>query len=206
MNEQLEQLESQLAETPFAKRIILYVTIVISFIVASWYLIGEISYNEIESKETSIVSLERKLQKNSMKVLEKVTKKTKSEILVLEEEITDIKYKDKFIQAKLESLGFIIFDEMGIAQILDDVLKNSLKNSIDIELISSKNINKTEEIHIIEKEQIEISGSGSFKNIVSLIQYIDSLNALVRIKNISIYIDSEKTNFDLNVSHYGVEL
>ena len=206
MNEQLEQLESQLAETPFAKRIILYVTIVISFIVASWYLIGEISYNEIESKETSIVSLERKLQKNSMKVLEKVTKKTKSEILVLEEEITDIKYKDKFIQAKLESLGFIIFDEMGIAQILDDVLKNSLKNSIDIELISSKNINKTEEIHIIEKEQIEISGSGSFKNIVSLIQYIDSLNALVRIKNISIYLDSEKTNFDLNVSHYGVEL
>jgi len=206
MNEQLEQLESQLAETPFAKRIILYVTIVISFIVASWYLIGEISYNEIESKETSILSLERKLQKNSMKVLEKVTKKTKNEILVLEEEITDIKYKDKFIQAKLESLGFIIFDEMGIAQILDDVLKNSLKNSIDIELISSKNINNTDEIHIIEKEQIEISGSGSFKNIVSLVQYIDSLNALVRIKNISIYLDSEKTNFDLNVSHYGVEL
>ena len=206
MNEQLEQLESQLAETPFAKRIGLYITIILSFIVASWYLFGETSYTEIETKKDSIYSLESKLQKNNKKVLEKITKKTKIEILTLEEEITNIKYKDKFIQAKLESLGFVIFNEIGIAQILDDILKNSLKNYIDIELINSTQINQAEGMHIVEKEQIEISGSSSFKNIVSLVQYIDSLNALIKIKNISIYLDSDKTNFDVNISHYGVEL
>jgi len=206
MNEQLEDLENQLAELPLVQRIGLYLTIIISFIVASWYLFGENLYNEVQTKKNSITSLESKLQKNSMKSLEKMIKSAKKEILVLQEDITNTRYKDKFIQTKLESLGFIIFDEVGIAQILDDILKNSLKNNIDIDVLSSQAINKKGQNRIVEKESINIIGSGSFKNIIALIQYIDSLHALLKIKKISIGLDENKTIFELSISHYGVEL
>jgi len=206
MNEQVEHLESQLEELPLTQRIALYVTIIISFSVASWYLFGETMNIDIESKKDSIIAMEKKFTKNSISSLAKGIKISKKESLVLQEELVDIRFKDRFIQGKLEALGFIIFDEMGIAQILDDILGNSLKNYIDIENISSKTIDKKDNTHIVEKEFIVIVGSGSFKNIMALIQYIDSLSALLRIKNISVKLEDDKTIFELSISHYGVEL
>lgn len=206
MNEQLEQLENQLEELPLAKRITLYATIIISFSVASWFLFGETMDLEIQANKDSITALETKFKKNSIGALKKGIKISKKESLVLQEELVDIRFKDRFIQGKLESLGFIIFDEMGIAQILDDILRNSLKNYIDIHNISSQNINKTDKAHVVEKEYITIIGSGSFKSIMALTQYIDSLNALLRIKNISIKLEDDLTIFELSISHYGVEL
>ena len=206
MNDQLEQIENQLEELPLAKRIALYVSIVISFSVASWYLFGEAMNLDMQSNKDSIASLERKFTKNSIGSLAKGIKKSKQESLVLQEKLTDIRLKDRFIQGKLESLGFIIFDEMGIAQILDDILRNSLKNNIDIHSISSQKLDKKGTTHIVEKEYITIIGSGSFKSIMALIQYIDSVNALLRIKNISVKLEEGVTLFELSISHYGVEL
>lgn len=206
MNEQVEQLENQLEELPFAKRIALYMTVIISFSVASWFLFGEEMNLDIQSKKDSITALEAKFKKNSIGSLKKGIKNSKNECLVLEEELVDIRFKDRFIQEKLESLGFIIFDEMGIAQILDDILRNSLQNYIDIQNISSQNINKKDKAHVVEKEYITIVGSGSFKNVMALIQYIDSLNALLRVKNIAIKLEDDQTLFELSISHYGVEL
>ena len=206
MNEQLEQIENQLEELPLVKRIALYLTIIISFSVASWYLFGEAMNLDIESNKDSISALEIKFTKNSIGSLAKGIKKSKKESLVLQEELADIRFKDRFIQERLESLGFIIFDEMGIAQILDDILRNSLKNYIDIHNISSQAVDKKDKAHIVEKEHITIIGSGSFKSIMALIQYIDSVNALLRIKNISIKLEEDATIFELSISHYGVEL
>lgn len=206
MNEQLEQLEHQLEELELKKRVALYVSIIISFSVGSWYLYGESLNLNIESEKESITSLEAKFKKNTISSLAKGIKKSKQEYLTLQEELVNINYKDRFIQEKLESLGFIIFNEMGIAKILDDILRNSLKNDVDIHNISSQNINKKGNTHVVEKEYITIVGSGSFKNIMALIQYIDSINALLRIKKISISIEENQTMFEITISHYGVEL
>jgi len=206
MNEQIEQLENQLETLSTQNRIALYLTIFISIVFTSWLLITEDMDQELQDSKNNIISLEKELRKNSIKSLEREIKKVKKVNLILEEKNTEIHFKNQFIQTRLESLGFIFFDEMGIAKLLDKILKKSLENNIDIEFVESKNKNLIFITHVVEKQSVTVKGNGSFKDIMSLIQYIDSFSALLRIKKISVGIESEKTTFTLNISHYGVEL
>ncbi|MEA2099026.1 MAG: hypothetical protein U9P72_02750 [Campylobacterota bacterium] len=206
MKDNIEQLENQLDSLPKQKRVAVYATLFISIVLASWILISEDMSIELQNQEDSILSLEKDFRKNSIKSLEQEIKKAKKESLILEEKNTEIHFKNQFIQTKLESLGFIFFDEMGIAQLLDKILKNSLEHNIDIKFVESKNKNVVFITHVLEKQSVTVNGSGSFKDIMSLIQYIDSFSALLRIKKISIDIEDDKTVFSLNISHYGVEL
>lgn len=207
MNEQLEQLELQLEEIPLAKRVALYIVILLSFLYMSWTIFGEEMFNDIETKEENIMSLEKKLQRNSIKSLDRALKKVKKDILIAEEKVNTLNFKNHYIVSKLESIGFIFYDKKGMAKILDDTLKSSLKNRIDIAVIESTPQDKIFVPYIYNKESIHIQGSGSFGHIMSLIQYIDSFNTLVKINSIVVDIDEEsKTNFDLNISKYGVKL
>jgi tripartite-type tricarboxylate transporter receptor subunit TctC len=98
---------------------------------------------------------------------------------------------------------------MGIAEILDGILKTSLKYHINIEVIQYKSKDVTYAAHIKEREYVVISGDAPFKSIVQLINYIDSINALLQIRDISVNIsedDNITTNFKLKISHYGVEI
>ena len=147
-----------------------------------------------------------KTKKNSIKSFEKAIKNTKRKNLQLKEEIDNLNYKNQFIESRLESLDFINYDQAGIAQFLDDILKNSVENDVVIESIKSEDKHIGFAVHIIEKEQIVIVGSGSFKGLMALVQYIDSLSGLLRIRIITIDIEAEKTTFELSISHYGVEL
>ncbi len=206
MKDQIEQLENQLETLSLPKRIAVYITLFISIIFMSWVLISEDLSIEIENSKNSLVKLEKDLRKNSIKSLENELKKAKDESLRLEEINTEIHFKNQFIQTKLESLGFIFYDEMGIAQLLDKILKKSIEKNIDINFVESKDKNIVFITHVLEKQAVTVNGSGSFKDIISLIQYIDSFSALLRIKHISIDIENGKTTFTLNISHYGVEL
>ena len=206
MNEHIEQLENQLETLSIQKKVAVYLTLFISIVFASWFFISEDINLQLQKSKDSIVSLEKELRKNSIKSLEQELKKAKNDSLVLEEKNTEIHFKNQFIQSRLESLGFIFFDEMGIAKLLDKILKKSLENNIDIEFVESKNKNLIFITHVLEKQSLTVKGNGSFKDIMSLIQYIDSFSALLRIKKISVGIESEKTTFTLEISHYGVEL
>lgn len=206
MNEYIEQLENQLETLSIQKKVAVYITLFISIIFAGWFFISEDVNLQLQESKNSIISLEKELRKNSIKSLEQELKKAKNDSLILEEKNTEIHFKNQFIQSRLESLGFIFFDEMGIAKLLDKILKKSLENNIDIEFVESKNKNLIFITHVLEKQSLTVKGNGSFKDIMSLIQYIDSFSALLRIKKISVGIESEKTTFTLEISHYGVEL
>lgn len=207
MNEQLQQLEEQLESIPKNKLYFIYISIIALLVYLGWNLFGESMYMEMEAKEESIVSLEQKLQRNSVKALESAINRTKKENLTIKEELGELEFKDRYILNKLNSVDFVFFNQMGIAHILDDILKESVKNSIDIKLVNYNSVNKLYKSRVFEKESIDINGSSKFKDMMSLIQYIDSLNALLKINLIDVYMDENKTtNFNLNISHYGVEL
>lgn len=206
MNGQIEQMETQLEELPLFQKIILYITLMCLFFVASWYLFGEDISLKIESKQSSIISLEEELQKNSIPSLENKIKLLKKEILDLNDKTGDISLKLKFIQTKLEQVSFIVYDEKGTAEILDELLKNSLEHNINIKMIQTKDVLGKNDTYVIVKDSIKIIGSGSYKNIILLIQYIDALNALLRVEKISVKLDEDMTNFELDLLHYGVEL
>ncbi len=207
MNEQIEQLEFQLAEMPPAKRLGIYLFLVVALVFGSWNYFGEDLNLEIETEIDSIHQLESKLQKNSIKSIERNIKKTKKEILTIKEQISIQTYKDQFIRSKLDSMDFMFYNSMGIAKVLDHILKSSLSYGINIGYIESEKKHIAYSVHIVEKEQIAITGSGSFKSIMGLIQYIDSFKTLLRIKEITVDIDEEQnTNFTINILLYGVEL
>jgi len=206
MNEQLEQLEFQLAEMPTIQRIGVYLFLIIALTFASWNFFGEDLDLEIESKIEEVQTLEKKLQKNSIKSLERNIKKAKKEVLILEDSLSEARYQDQYIRSKLESMDFIFCDQIGIATVLDKVLKSSLNYGINISLIETEKEHIGFSIHVIEKEKISIKGTGSFKSIMGLIQYIDSFKTLLRIKEITIGIDkNEDTSFIINILLYGVE-
>jgi len=207
MNEQLQLLEEQLESLELSKRIGLYLVVFIAIVYSSWNFFGEDLSNEIATKEDAIASLEQKLQKNNIKSLERVLKKTKTSILTLQDDIVALRFKEQFIINKLESLDFVYFNDMGIAEILDGILKNSLKYHVDINLIEYEAKDVLYVPHIKEREDVVILANASFKSIMQLVNYIDSINALLQIREISVGIsDDDITNFKIKISHYGVEI
>lgn len=207
MNEQLIELEQQLADMSAKKLYFIYVSIVILLVYMTWNLLGENMQLEIQTKQNSVESLEKKLQDNDMKSFEAAIKKKDKECLLLKEQISQLNVKEKFIASKLEAIDFIFFTQKSIASLLDSILKYSIQYSVDIHALKYESAKEKFMPHVYEKEHINIDGAASYKNIVNLIQHIDSLNALLRIKSMTIYVDeNQTTSFDLNISHYGVEL
>ena len=207
MNEQLQQLEIQLANFTLVKKIGIYVFIFIAIVYASWNFFGEELNTSILTNKDSIISFEQKLKKNNIKSIEQSHKKTEKNILILKDDIISLRFKEQFIINKLESLDFVYFNDAGIAEILDGILKNSLKYDVDINMIKYESKDVVYAAHVKEREQIVILGEASFKNIMQLIQYIDSINALLQIREIDVDISEEDvTKFKLQISHYGVQL
>jgi len=207
VNEQLEEFENQLEAMPKQKLYFIYVSLVLLLLYLSWNTFGEGLNSDIEMKKNSIKSLKSKLKRNNLASIKKVIKKTEKEKLTLAEEFNDLKLKDTYISTKLESIDFIFFNQMGIAKILDDILKKSIQYSIDIDEINYENVNKLYMANIFEREHIMVKGSASFTDTMRLMQYIDSIKSLLRINEFDVYIDdSNIVNFDINISNYGAEI
>jgi hypothetical protein len=207
MNEQLEELEKQLEEMPLPKRIALYFVVFVSIVYGSWYVFGEDLSISLESKEEATRALETKLKQNSLKSLTNAIEKMNKKILTIEDSLVTLHFQEQFVKTQLESLNFIYYNDLGIATLLDKILKNSIRESIDIDFLKTTKNVLDYAPHIVNQEQIVIEGSGSFRSILSLIQHIDYYNALLQVKEIKIYIDEEgATSFDLNISHYGVKI
>jgi len=207
VNNQLELLESQLDEMPTAKRLGIYGVIIIALVFMSWNIFGETLYETIVTKERAINSLEHKLRQGGVASLQRAITKSRSDALQLEDDLTNLHFKNQFLRTKLESVGFIMYDQKGAAQILEDILRQSLKHGIAIDVITSKKHDRPYMPHIHEKAQIHVTGKGSFGGIVALMQYIDALNVLMRTTHVAIGIDENNATYcDFNLSHYGVEL
>ncbi len=207
MNEQLAEFEEQLEAMSKQKLYFIYISLVLLLVYLSWNIFGESLTSDIEIKENSIASLETKLKRNNLTSIKNAIKKAENEKLLLADNLNELKSKEIFISTKLEAVDFIFFDQMGIAKILDDILKQSLEYDIDIDEITYAKLNKLYMANIFEKENIFVTGSASFKNTINLIQYIDSIKSLLKINTFDIYIDiNNSLSFDINISHYGAEL
>lgn len=207
MNEQLEQVEQQLADMPMAQKIGLYAVIVGCIVYMSWNFFGADIADEIEAKQNDIVTLEQKLRKNSVSSLQRAIKKAHKESLNIQDKLTNLTFKDQYIKSKLDALDFIYFSQNGKAQILDNILKTSLVNQINVKYITSVDVDEEIAPHINKKQEITIEGDGSFKSILSLLQYIDSLKTLIQLDNLKVTIDEDsRTLFTLKLSLYGASI
>jgi hypothetical protein len=128
--------------------------------------------------------------------LNQVIKKYSNNILFLEKEIKQIhNIKNKL----LENMNYLNSQSLKWVELVEFLVKDS--NSKTIELFSIKNLELENNINgNNEKLNIQISGSGNFKNIYSFINSIEQFNAMLIIDNVSISKDKTKDiEFKFNI-------
>jgi Tfp pilus assembly protein PilO len=205
MNEKIAELEEQLEAMPVKKLYFIYTGIVFLLVFLSWNLYGESLYNEIESKEANIQKLDKELKDSSIRSFGIAINKAKKESLSLKEELYDLSSKQKFISSKLSAIDF--FSQSGIANILDSVLKDSIKYNVDLETIKYIESDKIYIPGIYERVYITVDGAASYKNISHLLDRIDNIKSLLKVNQIEIHVDeNQSTNFNIGISHFGVKI
>ncbi len=206
MNEQIEQLESQLQEMGRSKRLAVYAILFFSAIYMSWVLYGEALSDEMTSVEDQIISLEMKLMKNSNRSLQAAIQKTQKESLAIEDQITHLHFQKQFLQTKLHEIDFIYYSEQGAAEILDAILKHSVEKQINLEYIQKAPLAQTSERMLSPQSRLVVSGTGRLAAITALHHYVESLNALLVSESLHVTIDdTNATHFELTLLHYGVK-
>jgi len=205
MNDKILELEEQLEAMPEKKLYFIYAGTFILLIFLSWNLFGEGLSEEIASKDSEIQTLEDKIRKNNIRSLSIAIGKAKKESLSLKEDIKSLNFQEKFISTELSSVD--LFNQSGVANILDEILKKSLKHHIDLNTVEYTYTNKTYIPGVYEKIHILVNGSASYKNISNMISSIDSIRSLLKIEQIDIYVDENMTtNFNIGISHIGVDI
>ena len=207
MNNQLEELNIQLEEMGGSKRLMVYVVIFCAFVYMSWTMFGEDMSMEISAKEERIASLQAKLLKNSNRSLQSAIVRTKKKNLSLQDALNHLHFQKQFIQTKLQSIDFIFYSEEGSAQLLDKILKSSLKNAIDLQYIVKESLEAEAIKHIAPKSRLLVNGIAPLGSVVRLQHYIESLNTLVDTKSLFVELDENNaTHFELELIHYGAEI
>ena len=207
MNARIEQLETQLTDLGAAKRAVVYGMLVLSALYMSWTLFGEAMYDEIESRQDQIASLQSKLQRNTSRTLEQAIEKTKRTNLALQDTINHLHFQQQFVETKLQGIDFIFYSEAGSAEILDSVLKYSVDHAITIQRIYKKTLPLQQEQLLQPRGRLSINGTGSFEQIAKLLHYVESFNALLLMEGLHVSIDENNaTRFELDLLHYGVSL
>jgi len=205
MNDKIVELEEQLEAMPEKKLYFIYAGTFILLIFLSWNLFGQNLSDEITSKESEIQTLEDKIRKNNIRSLSTAVNKAKKESLLLKDDINSLSFQEKFISTELSSLD--LFNQLGVANILDEILKQSLKNNIDLNTVEYTYTNKTYIPGVYEKIHIIINGNSSYKNISNMIGSIDNIKSLLKVEKIDIYVDENlTTNFNIDISHIGVDI
>ncbi len=206
MNEKIVELEEQLEAMPQKKLYFIYMGTFILLIFLGWNLFGKNLHSEIATKESEIKSIEDKIKKNNIRVLSQAISKTKKESLLLKEDINNLDFKEKFISSELNSVD--LFNQSGIANILNSILKKSIKHNIDLDTVEYTHTNETYTPGVYEKVYINIDGSSaSYINIANMIGSIDNIKSLLKVDQIDIYVDENMTtNFKIGISHIGVDI
>ena len=207
MNDQLAQLESQLEDLGAAKRYVMYLLLLFLGVYFSWMLSGEDLALEIEAAQEKKASLEQKLSQNSIPSLKKAIERKEFQNLTLEDELLNLHFAEQFLQTKLQSQDFIFFDQEGYADILDRILRHSVVLNLRIDIIQSMQGEEDYSEQIREMRKVTIKGEGEFREILKLLQYIESLNTLLYLQNLKVEVNSENaTAFSFELSNYGVAL
>ena len=166
----------------------------------------EESYDQLTQRHDQI---QRDIKRKSPFVLRKKIKKSKQKLLILKSKVQEDKDDLNFLYAKLTNLELAEFNESKWTQALDHILKKSLDLHITINHIKNNNSeNKDQKKSILPKKYVEIAGTGSYKDTLAYLNFIESRNFLIKIKNINFSNNPKKAqiNFVINFTIYGVNI
>ncbi len=208
LKQQLSDIDLQLELMPAKNRKMLYASIFIGLVMFSYYIFGLDQQSEYETKLETLSSLEAKLADNKVNVYRDKIKKNEEKILFLSEKHQKELYKAQFLRTKLEGMDYLSSDAIGLANILERILKHSVILGIKIDKISLDDSVQEYKAQIQKRGNIFIEGVANFRSVLKLLRFIEDQEALMEIENIHFDLDDKSAtpSFRIMITGYGISL
>ncbi len=179
------------------------------FVIAVGFLLYYFVTPMLERNEELTNSTEKmrlSLSKSGINRLKKQLASSNKKLLVEKEKLEVQKENSDYLMSNVYNIKYIFFNDARWANTLDDILKYSVEKNIKIDLLKNSNVTDNSKNIIKVKKSIEIKGTGRYSDIVSLVQYIENFETLLKFNSIDMTLAKEKVKFSFELSVYGVGL
>jgi lipopolysaccharide export LptBFGC system permease protein LptF len=110
--------------------------------------------------------------------------------------------KIAYINSNLDKLSNMLFNQKSWSNFLNSITENAKQNNIDIQFIKNRYVdNKGNFGHVLE---IEVGGSGSFKDMVKFLNVLEQNTLVTDIYSSHFMGSSDGINADINISVWGI--
>lgn len=203
----LQETENQFESFSPAKRLIVTAGTALMILALGWYGWIDPLTQQVEAEKTECEQLEQKIASVDLRRVGLMLEKVKGKRLRLQEELEKTEAAKRYLQSRAKRLDFLWFEQKSFLEMLDRVLKRSVELGLRIDLIESSDESGEISPMIEKKKAVRIDGAGRFADIVKLIHYIESFNALLKVDGVKISLGEEgETLFHLDLLSYGAKL
>jgi Tfp pilus assembly protein PilO len=203
----LQDTENQFAAFSPARRLIVTAGTALMILALGWYGWIDPLRQQIEAEKMECERLEQKIASVDLRRIGLMLEKVKRRRLQLQEELEKMEAAKRYLQSRAKQLDFIWFEQKSFLEMLDRVLKRSVELGLRIDLIESSDEKGEISPMIVKRKAVRIEGAGRFADIVKLIHYIESFNALLKVEGLKISLSEEgETLFHLDLLSYGAKL
>ena len=203
----LEDTEAQFEAFSPAKRIIITVGTALMVVMLGWYVWIEPLQQQVDAERMECQQLAQKIASIDLHRIAQKLQEVKNERLKLLESIEEMRAAKRYLQSRAKALDFIWFEQKSFLEMLDRVLKRSVELGLRIDLIESWDESGEVSPMIERKKTVHVEGAGEFAQIVKLVHYIESFNALLKVEHLEIGLDEKgETLFHLDLLNYGGKL
>lgn len=208
LKEQLTDIDLQLEVMPEKNRMMVYASVLLAIVAFAYYFFGVSLQEEFRVKEEKLIELEAQIAENKLELFKKKIAKNQKNILVLNQEYEDSRFKQTSLQVSLERMDYLSSDAKGLADILQRLLKRSVILGVSIDKITMNDKEQDYKAYIREKGSIKIEGRANFLGVIKLIRFIESQEALIEVKNVHFELEeANKTpRFVIMITGYGISI
>ncbi len=206
LDEQLDLIDEQLENYPPSQRWGIYIGSALGIFVMGWMFYLSDALENLTALQEENEKLVREIGENSPESYRaKIAQKT---VAIRQEEFKngELRMQKEARLAEMSAQSGLIFDNREYTRQLQDLLAQSVRLGLTIDVVDSRESNATYFGKIREFKRMEITGKGNFPAIAAFLSHIEGQNALVQVENLNIRTDEAKPKFEAHIVFMGVSL
>ncbi len=202
----LEDTERQLADMGRAKRLALTFTAAAMAAAGVWFGWVEDLEAGIDSTRAKNGQIVKQIAMVDLKKLSNRIEELRRKRMEAAETLQRRRAQLLYLRTEMDRVEKLKFDQGVMADLLDAILKRSVRLGLRIDSIESVEDPLDLTPLLQRKRRVSVEGAGAFAKIVSLSHYIESRPMLAKIDSLDISLDKKgSTTFRIDISTYGVK-
>ncbi|WP_457595933.1 type II secretion system protein GspM [Hydrogenimonas sp.] len=161
---------------------------------------------ELEARQATVSRLKSQVARTDPRRYAARIRKAERERLAIEEALERVEAAHRYLQSRMRALGFAWFDQKSFLVMLERFLKRSVELGVRIDRIETEATEGSVTPLIEKKCRVAIEGAGRFPDIVRLVDYLESFEALQKVTAFRVWLDEEgHTRFAATLLVYGAK-